>query len=106
MACNYQPLAKSADGLTWKLRGQGVKTMTEDDVIEDGKIKGARKANKYAQEWADRMTEKYSELAVKDKINEEKVKEKVKEIKARQDNAVMSAVEEYEEMKKELNTKK
>ena len=40
------------------------------------------------------------------KINEEKVKEKVKEIKARQDNAVMSAVEEYEEMKKELNTKK
>lgn len=40
------------------------------------------------------------------KINEEKVKEKVKEIKARQDDAVMSAVEEYEEMKKELNTKK
>ncbi len=40
------------------------------------------------------------------KMNEEKVKEKVKEIKARQDDAVMSAVEEYEEMKKELNTKK
>ncbi len=40
------------------------------------------------------------------KLNEEKVKEKVKEIKARQDDAVMSAVEEYEEMKKELNTKK
>ena len=40
------------------------------------------------------------------KINEEKVKEKVQEIKARQDDAVMSAVEEYEEMKKELSTKK
>lgn len=39
------------------------------------------------------------------KINEKKVKEKIKEIKARQDDAVMSAVEEYEELKKELNTK-
>lgn len=68
MACNYQPLAKSADGLTWKLRGQGVKTMTEDDVIEDGKVKGSRKANKFAQEWADRMTDKYTELAVKDPV--------------------------------------
>lgn len=68
MACNYEPLAKSADGLTWKLRGQGVKTMSEDEIIEDGKIKGARKAGKFAQEWADRMTEKYNELAVKDPI--------------------------------------
>ncbi|MEE4166949.1 MAG: YkgJ family cysteine cluster protein [Desulfocapsaceae bacterium] len=40
------------------------------------------------------------------KINEEKVQEKVKEIKARQDDAVLSAVGEYEELKKELNTKK
>ena len=39
------------------------------------------------------------------KLNEEKVKEKVKEIKARQDDAVISAVEEYEELKKELNVK-
>jgi len=39
------------------------------------------------------------------KINEEIVKEKVKEIKARQDDAVINAVEEYEELKKELNVK-
>ena len=39
------------------------------------------------------------------KLNEEKVKEKVKEIKARQDDAVISAVEEYEELKKELDVK-
>lgn len=39
------------------------------------------------------------------KLNEEKVKEKVIEIKARQDDAVISAVEEYEELKKELDVK-
>ena len=39
------------------------------------------------------------------KLNEEKVKEKVKEIKERQDDAVISAVEEYEELKKELDVK-
>ena len=39
------------------------------------------------------------------KINEDKVKEKVKEIKQRQDEAVINAVEEYEELKKELNVK-
>lgn len=39
------------------------------------------------------------------RLNEEKVKEKVKEIKARQDDAVISAVEEYEELKKELDVK-
>ena len=35
------------------------------------------------------------------KIKEEKIKEKVEEIKARQDTAVVDAVKEYEEMKKE-----
>jgi len=39
------------------------------------------------------------------KINEEIVREKVKEIKARQDDAVINAVEEYEELKKELDVK-
>ncbi|MBT8345309.1 MAG: YkgJ family cysteine cluster protein [Desulfofustis sp.] len=36
-------------------------------------------------------------------IKEEKIKEKVEQIKQRQDEAVTSAVEEYEEMKKERN---
>ena len=33
MACNYEPVAKSEDGLAWELRGQGVKCMTENDII-------------------------------------------------------------------------
>ena len=34
MACDYDSLAKSEDGLAWKLSGQGVKTMTEIDSID------------------------------------------------------------------------
>ncbi|MEC9094544.1 MAG: DUF1598 domain-containing protein [Planctomycetota bacterium] len=68
MACNYEPLAKSQDGLTWKVRGQGVKTMTEDDVFENGGFKGTGRANKFAQEWANLMTEKFGELALEDPV--------------------------------------
>lgn len=68
MACNYDPLAKSEDGLTWKVRGQGVKTMTEDDVFDGEKVKGTGRVNKFAQEWASLMTEKFDKLAVADPI--------------------------------------
>jgi hypothetical protein len=69
LACNYEPLGKSADGLAWELRGPGVKVMTEDEAIgEDGSVKGTGKANPSAQKWADLMTEKYDELSVKEPI--------------------------------------
>jgi hypothetical protein len=68
MACHYDPLAKSEDGLTWQIRGQGVKTMTEDDVIENGQVKGSGTANKFAQQWADTMTTKFNELAIADPV--------------------------------------
>jgi hypothetical protein len=69
MACNYEPLAKSADGLAWELRGPGVKVMTEDEAIgDDGSVKGTGKANPAAQQWADLMTEKYDELSVAEPI--------------------------------------
>lgn len=66
LACNYEPLAKSEDGLSWEIRGQGVKAMTEDDYISaEGGVKGSGKKNPVAQEWADRMTKKYGELSAK-----------------------------------------
>lgn len=68
MACNYEPLAKSEDGLAWELRGPGVKVMTEDDFIEGGKVKRSGKSSPVAQKWADMLTAKYAELAVKDPI--------------------------------------
>jgi len=62
MACDYDPLAKSDDGLAWELRGKGVKVLTEDEIVSEGKVKGTGKANKSAQRWADAMTSKYDDL--------------------------------------------
>jgi hypothetical protein len=68
MACNYEPLAKSEDGLAWELRGPGVKVMTEDDFVEGGKATATGKVNPMAQTWADLMTRHYEKLAVKEPV--------------------------------------
>lgn len=69
LACNYEPLAQSEDGLAWQLRGPGVKAMTEDEyVAEDGSIKQTGKTSALPQKWADMMTAKYEELSAEDKI--------------------------------------
>lgn len=64
MACDYDSLSKSEDGLAWKLTGQGVKTMTEQDLIAaDGTVEGAGRADRVAQQWADTMTANFADLA-------------------------------------------
>jgi hypothetical protein len=64
MACDYDALAKSEDGLAWKLTGQGVKTLTEQDIIgRDGSAQGSGMSDKMAELWANKMTESYVELA-------------------------------------------
>jgi hypothetical protein len=64
MACDYDALVKSDDGLAWKLSGQGVKTMTEQDIVAaDGTVKGAGKTDKLAELWATKMTESFDELS-------------------------------------------
>jgi len=68
MACDYEPMAKSADGLAWQLRGRGVKVMTEDEVIAHGKVAGTGKSSDAAQKWADTMTAKYEELSVAEPV--------------------------------------
>jgi hypothetical protein len=69
MACNYQPLAKSEDGLAWELRGPGVKVLTEDEVVGDnGGVAGTGKTSPVAQKWATAMTEHYDELSAKEPI--------------------------------------
>ncbi|MGC6443909.1 MAG: DUF1598 domain-containing protein [Rubripirellula sp.] len=63
MACNYDSLGKSEDGLAWKLSGQGVQTMTEQDVVnQDGSVKRGG-VDKMAKAWADKMTESYGDLS-------------------------------------------
>lgn len=69
LATDYEPLAKSADGLAWEIRGQGVKAMTEDEYVNaDGTVQGTGRANPLAQEWADDMTANFAELCKKESI--------------------------------------
>jgi hypothetical protein len=69
LACDYEPLLCSEDGLAWELRGRGVKAMTEDDLIAaDGTTTRTGTANPVAQKWADRMNAHYEELAAKDAV--------------------------------------
>jgi hypothetical protein len=69
MECNYEPCAKSEDGLAWEIRGPGVKVMTEDELVSaEGNVSGTGKANPVAQKWADTMTAKYDELSVKEPV--------------------------------------
>jgi hypothetical protein len=64
MACDYESLSKSEDGLAWKLSGQGVRTLTEQDIVAaDGSVEGAGKVDKLAQQWADKMTENFADLS-------------------------------------------
>lgn len=64
MECNYQPVAKSADGNVWQLRGQGVKALTEESHFnKDGQRETGRAPNRFAARWADTMTERFDELA-------------------------------------------
>jgi hypothetical protein len=66
LACNYEPLLRSEDGLTWQIRGQGVKALTEDDFINpDGTVNKGQKGRKNAtaQKWAELMTANYSQLS-------------------------------------------
>jgi hypothetical protein len=69
MACNYEPVLRSEDGLAWELRGQGVKVLTEDEfVAEDGTVRESGKTSGPAERWAQMMTEKYEELSAKEPV--------------------------------------
>jgi hypothetical protein len=69
LACNYQPLAATEDGLAWELRGPGVKAMTEDEMVTaEGKRVELGKASPTAQKWSDLMTAKYDELSGQDAV--------------------------------------
>lgn len=67
LACNYQPIAKSEDGLAWEIRGPGVKCMTENQFYDaNGKAQVTKSVDRIAQLWAKRFTEKYEALVVED----------------------------------------
>lgn len=70
LAANYDPLLTDPDRLTWQLRGQGVKCMTETDFLTaEGTFQRGGGANdEMAKKWADAFTEKFPELAKKDSV--------------------------------------
>ncbi len=64
MECNYDAITRSEDKMAWKISGQGVKTLTEQDIVTaDGASTASGRVDKVAQKWADLMTEKFSELS-------------------------------------------
>jgi len=67
LATNYEPLARDAEGLTWQLRGQGVRCLTQEDYFNaEGKREKSVEAGHLAQQWAQTMTDRYEELAEHD----------------------------------------
>jgi hypothetical protein len=67
LAPNYEPIRRDAEGLAWELRGQGVKCMTEQDVmLAGGGRQHTGESEPVAQKWADTFTEKFDELARED----------------------------------------
>ena len=67
LACNYEPLARSDDRLAWEIRGQGVKAMTEDEIVAaDGTVQGTGREDPTAKQWADLLTQHYTPLSAKD----------------------------------------
>lgn len=69
LACNYEPLAATEDGLAWEIRGPGVKAMTEDEfTTPEGEQVGTGRVSKQAQQWADLMTNEYDALSSEDVV--------------------------------------
>lgn len=67
MECNYLPLGVSEDGLTWQLRGPGVKALVEAGRLDEkGNRVATGKADGSAEKWAETMTEKFDSLAQKE----------------------------------------
>ena len=61
---HYEPLARDTEGLSWEIRGQGVKCLTETDhFTAEGERIETGKASPLAQKWADNFTKNFEELA-------------------------------------------
>ena len=64
MECDYQPVAVSDDGNVWQLRGQAVKTLTDEQYFDkDGNKKAKGAENRLAQTWAASMTDNFDRLS-------------------------------------------
>jgi hypothetical protein len=66
MACDYEEMTRSEDGLAWKMTGNRIKTLTEQDLIDqNGTAQRTGKQDKLAQAWADKMNANLDELSAR-----------------------------------------
>ena len=66
LEADYDPIARDADELAWRLSGRRMKCLTESDLAgTHGVERGAGRADKAAEKWCDAMTAHYDELALK-----------------------------------------
>jgi hypothetical protein len=65
----YEALLRDGEGTAFELRGSAVKALTEEDyVAAGGNIQHSHKSSPAAQNWANKMTESYAQLAVADPV--------------------------------------
>ncbi|MFM7251413.1 MAG: DUF1598 domain-containing protein [Planctomycetaceae bacterium] len=66
LEASYDPIARDADELAYRLSGRTIRCLTENDAVgQEGIRRGAAPADKVAQKWCDTFSEKYDELSVK-----------------------------------------
>lgn len=65
MACNYDALTHDDEKLAWRISGQGVKTLTENNLLGAAGEKNSiePKTDRSAQAWADMMTARFDQLS-------------------------------------------
>lgn len=68
MTAQYDALLRDEEGLAWELRGQGVKTLSEEDLFVGGERVSSQEAHPLVVRWAEMMTEKFDELAAEDVV--------------------------------------
>jgi hypothetical protein len=64
LEAEYDPIARDADELAWRLSGRRMKCLTETDVLAKGGMqRGQGPADKVAQQWCAAMTKHYEDVA-------------------------------------------
>lgn len=66
LEASYDPIARDADELAYRLSGRTIRCLTESDALgEEGIRRGAGPENKVAQKWCDAFSERYDALSAK-----------------------------------------
>ena len=69
LEAEYDPIARDADELAWKLAGRQMKCLTESDLAARGGIRrGAGAADAAAEKWCAAMTKHYDALVAKQPV--------------------------------------